>query len=114
MATINTTTINGVPEVETELTGDENILIQQAPNSNIMGKRTLNNLKSFFGETSNSGGTSNTSLENSSQNDILYISGGEYAIEKIFTKLYDINNGVISNSFTEEAFTNIYKTKTTE
>lgn len=115
MATINTTTINGVPEVETELTGDENILIQQAPNSNIMGKRTLNNLKSFFGATSNSGGSSNTtSLESSSQNDILYISGGEYATEEIFTKLYNSNNEVIGNSFTEEAFTSIYKTKTTE
>lgn len=81
MATINTTTINGVPEVETELTGDENILIQQAPNSNIMGKRTLNNLKSFLG-ASNTSNQLETVSNITQDNSILYISNSEFAKER--------------------------------
>jgi hypothetical protein len=38
MATINTITINGVPEITTELEGEENILIQSTKNSPQMGK----------------------------------------------------------------------------
>lgn len=107
MATINTTTINGVPEVETELTGDENILIQQAPNSNIMGKRSLNNLKSFFA-VSNEPETNGTMVASDSTNGVLHISGNEFA------KKISLQTNIDTTRIDSEVFTDVYIPKTQE
>lgn len=107
MATINTTTINGVPEIVTELTGDENILIQQAPNSNIMGKRTLNNLKSFFG-VSNEQKTNGTMVTSDSTNGVLHISGNEFA------KTTSIKTNINTTKITTDICTEEYTPKTQE
>jgi hypothetical protein len=107
MATINTTTINGVPEVNTELTGDENILIQQAPNSNIMGKRSLNNLKSFFA-VSNEPETNKTMVASDSTNGVLHISGNEFA------KKISLQTNINTTKIEGEVCTEEYIPKTQE
>ena len=107
MATINTTTINGVPEIVTELTGDENILIQQAPNSNIMGKRTLNNLKDFFG-VSNEQKINGTMVASDSTNGVLHISGNEFA------KNISLQTNINTTKIESEVATEVYRPKTQE
>jgi hypothetical protein len=85
---INTTTIDQIPVVETELTGDESILIQQEPNAKTMGRKTVKDLVSFMASGQN--GTATASYSGSQTNDIMYIAGGEYARNNIgFDKLYD-------------------------
>ena len=74
--TINTTTIDKIPVIEDELTGEENILIQSSPNAQTMGSRSLNTLKTFFGSTNDV----KTNVNNTSDDGgITYIKNTEYA-----------------------------------
>jgi hypothetical protein len=111
---INTTTIDQIPVVETELTGDESILIQQEPNSKTMGRKTVNDLMSFM--SSGQGGTATASYSGSQTNDIMYIAGGEYASSNKagdFNKLIDENGNKITSIF-NVAYTPTYTTRSIE
>ena len=103
--TINTTTIDEIPVMDNELTGDENILVQSSPNASTMGARSLNTLKTFFGAKTTEQSTMDSS---NSDGGITYIKNTEYAkrIDRALEFTETSVNGSIESS--------IYKTKTKE